>query len=142
MNSSDPRWEGREAGHCLPGGTFWVSFRLPSHTCQPCMYVCTLLHLLHLFTLPLSSTLSSPLHPYLTLTPHSSHPHTPHPHTHLTHSSHLTLTLLTHSSHLTLSLTLTLHPHPHTPHTHSSHSLGHTPHFSLTIALPHTPHTH
>ena len=84
--------------------------------CEPCMYVCmhSPHHLLHLFTLPLSSTLSSPLHPYFTLTPHSSHPHTPHslltltPHTSPSYSSH------SHSPSITLT--------PHTRHS-PSHSL-------------------
>ena len=80
----------------------WVSFRLPSYTCQPCMYVCMHFpHLLHLFTLPISSTLSSSLHS-LTLTPHSSHPHLTLPYTHPSYS------LLTF--------------HPHTPHTLTPHT--------------------
>ena len=81
-NSSDPHWEGRDAGRGLPGGTLWVSFRLPSCTCQPCMYVCTF---------PTSLTSSHflfPLHPLPYLTTHSSHPHT----------NFLTLTV-DHSSH-------------------------------------------
>ena len=67
-NSSDPRWEEREAGRGLPGGTLWVSFRLPSCICQPCMYVCTL---------PTSSTSSHflflLLYPLPYLTPHTLH---------------------------------------------------------------------
>jgi len=126
-NSSDPRWMGREAGHCLPGGTLLVSFRLPPHTCQPCMstlyvnlvcqpcmYVCTLptssSHFLFplFYPLPYTHTSHSPLTlptlTLLTLTPHTSPSPSP---------PHSFLTLLT----LTLTLTLTHHHTPHTPHT-------------------------
>ena len=89
MNSSDPRWVGREAGRGLPGGTLWVSFRLPSYTCQPCMYVCTF---------PTSSTSSHFLFPLL-----YPPPYTP------SHSL-LTLPTLTLTSLHSPSLT------PHTPH--------------------------
>ena len=85
MNSSDPRWEGREAGHCLPGGTLWVSFRLPSCTCQPCMYVWTFpppppLHTSSFlyFILSLTSLLTLPTLTLTSLHSPSLTPHTPH----------------------------------------------------------------
>ena len=74
------------------------------------LYVCMHFpHLLHLFTLPISSTLSSSLHS-LTLTPHSSNPHLTLPYTHPSYS------LLTFHPHTPHTLT------PHTPHTLTPHT--------------------
>ena len=85
-NSSDPHWLGREAGHGLPGGTLWVSFRLPSCSYVSTLYVCMYalspppppLHTSSFlyFILSLTSLLTLPT---LTLTSlHSHTPHTPH----------------------------------------------------------------